>query len=661
MYDLAHDANTMPIPIKSREAPPAQSPRLAQAYILLVTLGGAAVLGYGLWNWHSHEWGRFLFYLAISAIASGMKVTLSAGSGTMSMNFLFILIGIGTLSLGETLMMGCGGILFQRFFLAKRPPRVIQSIFNVASIACSIGASYFAYHAGLQRESWLEAPLLLLISAGTFFLTNTFSVALVIALTEQKSAWAVWRESYFWSFPNYLVGAAVALGLNAFSKAFGWQSSLLVLPVLYVVYRSHRLYVERLEEDKLRAEQQTRHAEELASLHRRTIQTLAVAVEAKDQTTRDHLARVEVYAMEIGRELALSENELKALEAAALLHDIGKLAVPEYIISKPGKLTPEEFEKMKIHPVVGAELIEQVEFPYPVAPMVRGHHEKWDGSGYPDGLAGEQIPIGARILATVDCLDALASDRQYRRALPLDEALAMVQRESGRSFDPRIVEVLSRRYKELERMAKASVVAQKTKLSTELKVERGAAPAAGFEESADTTANDLTSIHNSMQAAEAQRVLLERLDHQLGACHSQPEIFTVAREILRVEIPYDVMVVYQCEGERLLPVFLDGEAQGQFASLEIPMGMGLAGWVAENNKAIMNGNPSVEPGYLNDPSRFSTLGSALAVPLESASGVTHVLSLYRQGRDAFRTRELNTLLSISAKLVRRLELAPQPR
>ncbi|MGJ5816039.1 HD domain-containing phosphohydrolase [Paludibaculum fermentans] len=651
----------MPTPIESTEGPRPKTPRLAQAYILLLTCGGAAVLGYGLWTWQTHEWGRFLFYLGISAIASGMKVTLSAGSGTMSMNFLFILIGIASLSLGETLAMGCGGILFQRFFLAKRPPRAVQSIFNVASIACSIGASYFAYHAGLRLESWFEAPLLLMFAACAFFLTNTFSVALVIALTEEKSAWAVWRESYFWSFPNYLVGAAVALGLNAFSKAFGWQSSLLVLPVLYVVYRSHRLYVERLEEDKLHAEQQTRHAEELALLHRRTIQTLAVAVEAKDQTTRDHLARVEVYAMEIGRELNLSENELKALEAASLLHDIGKLAVPEYIISKPGKLTPEEFEKMKIHPIVGAELIEQVEFPYPVAPMVRGHHEKWDGSGYPDGLAGEDIPIGARILATVDCLDALASDRQYRRALPLDEALAMVQREAGRSFDPRIVEVLSRRYQELERMAKASVVAQKTKLSTELKVERGAAPAAGFEESADTTANDLTSIHNSMQAAEAQRLLLDRVDRDLAACLSQPEIFGVAREILRLEIPYDVLAVYQCEGDRLLPVFLDGEAQRQFASLEIPMGMGLAGWVAENNKAIMNGNPSVEPGYLNDPARFSTLGSALAVPLETPAGVTHVFSLYRQGRDAFRTRELNVLLSISSKLSRRLELAPQPR
>ena len=114
------------------------------------------------------------------------------------------------------------------------------------------------------------------------------------------------------------------------------------------------------------------------------------------------------------------------MNAAALLHDIGKLAVPDHIISKPGRLTPEEFEKMKIHPIVGADILERVAFPYPVAPIVRSHHEKWNGNGYPDGLKGEEIPIGARILAAVDCLDALASDRQYRKALPLDAAMKLV-------------------------------------------------------------------------------------------------------------------------------------------------------------------------------------------------------------------------------------------
>jgi len=629
--------------------------RGAQVYLAAIIAAGAAVLGYGLWDWHTADWARYAFLLGVSGFASGMKVTLSAGAGTMSMNFLFILIGIQSLSLGETLLLGVVGILVQRILRANSKPTAVQVAFNVASIACSIGSAFAVYQLGLRLGGLVEAPVLLLLAAGTFFLANTLSVALAIGLTEQKSPWAVWRATYFWSFPNYLVGAAVAWVLGAVSKAFGWQASLLVLPVLYVIYRSHRLYVERLEEARERAEQQRMHAEELAALNRRTIETLALAIEAKDQTTHDHLARVEAYATEIGRELGLSENDLKALEAAALLHDIGKLAVPEYIISKPGKLTPEEFEKMKIHPVVGAELLEQVQFPYAVAPIVRAHHEKWDGSGYPDGLAGEDIPIGARILSTVDCLDALASDRHYRRALPLAEALKEVQKESGKAFDPRVVEVLSRRYVELERKAKASAMGQRDKLSTDIKVERGAAPAAGFEE---TTA-DLMNIHRVVEGSD-ESAILELLDEQFnGGTPSQ--VFAALCHHLSGVIPYDVLAIYGRQGDRLVPEFLDGDARPQFAPLAIPLGMGLAGWVAEHHKAIINGNPSVEPGYLNDPTKFSTLGSALAVPLEFPGGPCGVLSLYRRERNAFRKSELSLLRSVATRVGRVLDLASHPQ
>jgi putative nucleotidyltransferase with HDIG domain len=627
----------------------------ARAYIVAVITAGAAVLGYGFWDWHTADWARYAFLLGVSGFASGMKVTLSAGAGTMSMNFLFILIGVQSLSLGETLLMGVVGILVQRCLRANNRPSTVQALFNVASIACSIGSAFAMYRLGLRLGGLVEAPVLLLLAAGTFFLANTLSVALAIGLTEQKSSWTVWRATYFWSFPNYLVGAAVAWVLGAVSKAFGWQVSLLVLPVLYVIYRSHRLYVDRLEEARERAEQQRIHAEELAALNRRTIETLALAIEAKDQTTHDHLARVEAYATEIGRELGLSENELKALEAAALLHDIGKLAVPEYIISKPGKLTPEEFEKMKIHPIVGAELLEQVEFPYPVAPIVRAHHEKWDGSGYPDGLAGEDIPIGARILSTVDCLDALASDRHYRRALPLADALTEVQKESGKAFDPRVVEVLSRRYVELERKAKASAMGQRDRLSTDIKVKRGAAPAAGFEE---TTA-DLMSIQRALEGADESTFLELLEEHSIGRTAS--EVFAELCNRLSGAIPYDVLVIYGRQGDRLAPEFLDGDAQQQFASLAIPLGMGLAGWVAEHHKAIINGNPSVEPGYLNDPTKFSTLGSALAVPLEFPGGPCGVLSLYRRERNAFRKSELSLLLLVATRAGRVLNMTAHPQ
>jgi putative nucleotidyltransferase with HDIG domain len=267
-----------------------------------------------------------------------------------------------------------------------------------------------------------------------FFVVNTITMSGIVALTEGKRLWTVWRGSFVWTSSQYLVGSALAGLVHAFALRSGWQVTLLLLPLLYLVYRSYDLYLGRLEEEK-------KHVIEMADLHLRTIEALALAIDAKDDTTHDHLRRVKVYATEIGKELRLNPSDQQALETASLLHDIGKLAVPEYIISKPGKLTPEEFEKMKIHPVVGAEILERVRFPYPVVPIVRSHHEKWDGSGYPDGLKGEQIPMGARILAVVDCLDALASDRQYRRAFPLDVALEKVVADTGQAFDPRVVEV----------------------------------------------------------------------------------------------------------------------------------------------------------------------------------------------------------------------------
>jgi len=206
------------------------------------------------------------------------------------------------------------------------------------------------------------------------------------------------------------------------------ETSLLFVPAIYLIYRSYRLYLGKLEDEK-------RHVEEIANLHLRTIEALALAIEAKDQTTHDHLQRVRVYAIEVAKELGIKGAELEALHAAALLHDIGKLAVPEHIISKPGRLTPEEFEKMKIHTVVGAEILERVRFPYPVVPIVRAHHENGDGSGYPYGLKGMEIPIGARILSAVDYLDALASDRQYRRAMPLDEVMQrLLESRASRSI-----------------------------------------------------------------------------------------------------------------------------------------------------------------------------------------------------------------------------------
>ena len=424
-----------------------------KAFLAITVSLGMVVLGYSCLHWQSQDLMRFACYLVVAVMASGLKVQLPGIDGTMSVNFLFILLGVLELSLPETLAIGCTASLVQSVWQTRKRLDPIKVLFNVAGMMANASSLTYLFYHWLSGRVGSNKPILLMIAALVFFFANTLPISIVIAMTEGKSSRKVWSECYFWSFPYYLVGAAAVGLVGIVNRSAGWQTSLLVLPLIYWVYRSYRLYLGRLEAEKERVEVEKRHVEQIASLNMRTIEALALAIEAKDHTTHTHLQRVRTYAIEIARDLNLDEGEIEALRAAALLHDIGKLAVPEQIINKPGKLTPEEFEKMKVHPIVGAEILERVAFPYPVAPIVRSHHERWDGSGYPEGLEGEGIPIGARILAAVDCLDALASHRQYRPALPLSEAMAKVKEKSGTWFDPQVVEILESRFIELERMA----------------------------------------------------------------------------------------------------------------------------------------------------------------------------------------------------------------
>jgi diguanylate cyclase (GGDEF)-like protein/putative nucleotidyltransferase with HDIG domain len=491
----------------------------------------------------------------------------------------------------------------------------------------------------------------LCLAASTYFIVNAGCNAAMISFSEGKPLRHILVDCYFWSFPYYLVGAGIAGAIGWFNHAFNWETSLLFVPAIYLIYRSYRLYLGKLEDEK-------RHVEEIADLHLRTIEALALAIEAKDQTTHDHLQRVRIYAIEVAKELGMKGTDLEALHAAALLHDIGKLAVPEHIISKPGRLTPEEFEKMKIHTVVGAEILERVRFPYPVVPIVRAHHEKWDGSGYPYGLKGAEIPIGARILSAVDYLDALASDRQYRRAMPLDEVMQRLLGESGKSFDPKVVDVLQKRYRTLENLAMAQSSGVTAALPTEVKITRGPAPAAGFENAAvsDAPGREATFL-SSIAAARQEAQSLFELSQDLGASLSLGETLSVFSVKLKPMVPYDAIAIYILRDDVLVPEYVNGDNYRLFASLRIPLGHGLSGWVAQNKKPIVNGNPSVEPGYLNDPDKFSTLRSALALPLEGVAGVIGVLALYRAEKDAFTSDHLRILLAVSGKMALAIENA----
>jgi diguanylate cyclase (GGDEF)-like protein/putative nucleotidyltransferase with HDIG domain len=209
---------------------------------------------------------------------------------------------------------------------------------------------------------------------------------------------------------------------------------LLFVPVAAVTLATCKFYFARVQK-------QTRAMARLARLHLATVEALATAIDAKDQTTHCHVRRVQLYAAGMGRVLRMMDEEIEALRAGALLHDIGKLAVPDHILNKPGKLTPAEFERMKIHTVVGAQILERINFPYPVVPTVRHHHERFDGRGYPDGLRGAEIPLTARVLAVVDCFDSLREARPFRPGKSRADASALLRRDAGTRFDPQLVEL----------------------------------------------------------------------------------------------------------------------------------------------------------------------------------------------------------------------------
>ncbi len=623
----------------------------ARAFVAATFLVAAGCFFFAFTHWQPDETVRFLCYLALAVLASPLKVSLPGG--TLSVNFLFTLLGILELNLPETLLLGFAATLVQFCWRPSRQLKPIQLVFNLSQVTVCSAAAYGAYQFVSIHILHAPGPLALLCAALTHFVCNTIATSTVIGLTENVPISKVWSDSYLWSFPYYMVGAAIAGLISFLNSHIGYQSSLLILPPIYLLYRSYRLYLGKLESEK-------KHAEQVSNLHLRTIEALALAIGAKDQTTGEHLQRVRVYAMELAKELGLSADETEALRAASVLHDIGKLAVPEHIISKPGKLTPEEFEKMKIHPIVGAEILEQVEFPYPVVPIVRAHHEKWDGSGYPNGLKCEAIPIGARILSAVDCLDALASDRQYRRALPLDQAMARVASEAGSSFDPRVIEILGRRYVELEKLAHEHPIKAPPKLSIDVKVARGFAPDAGLAESerpGESAQMSERDVIPSVREAHREAQALCSLSERAGSLLDPDDIFSLLSGRVARLIPHDSIVLYLLRNDVLIPEFVAGQNHALFSSLRIPMGEGLSGWVAQNGKPIVNGNPSVEPGYLNDPLSYSTLHSALAVPVSGLAGTIAVLAIYSSSPDAFTREQLQILEALSSNIAPAIENA----
>ena len=624
----------------------------AICYIFAVNSLALLAIWLDPFTWTSGPLG-FLSLLILCCATSVLKVGLPGVSIHLSAGFLVLIWAIVRLGSGEALVLGWASILVQSYWKSKRKPALVQLVTNLAVVSLSIAAARIVFHGGQIQQFLPQELYRLLLASIAYFAVNSIALCGVIALTKNLPVWSVWRDSYLWSFPHYLLSASVVGGVEMIRKFIGFEVAFLILPVAYLLYHTYQMHLAALNRATERAEQEKRHAEEANELHLRTIRALALAIEAKDQTTGDHLHRVQTYALALGKDLGLSKEELEGLGAAAILHDVGKLAVPEHIISKPGKLTPEEFAKMKTHTVVGAEIVESVHFPFSVAPLVRAHHEKWNGAGYPDGLIGEQIPIGARILSAVDCLDALASDRQYRKAMPLETAMSIVIAESGKSFDPRVVDALKLRYQELEEQARTTLRAGDVKLSIDMVVRRGYGPDAGYAVGSMLEDRKIGLLTGGVAKEVA---LLDSIHSRIGRFESVEGDVLAIKELLRGLIPYDGLALYKKKNEALECSTAMGAGSSSLLGITIPLGVGASGWVAANRTPLLNGVAATEFGVTGNVPRGFNLASTLSIPLESEYGTVGVLTLYSLKRESFESSHLRMLLAISSKLAHQLHL-----
>lgn len=412
-------------------------PTSARLYVVVVLLAGLAVLGQALPHATPDRPILFLVLLVLSAASSTVKLPLplSHGGSTLSLSYPISFASLLLLGAPATVPIAMVSAWTQcNFRIAHRNP-LYRTLFGMACLAITVAGTGLV--ANVVRSAFPGPWALVHVvvpATVAYFLLNTALVSIAVALSTRDSLLKVWRENFLWSAPSYFVGSAAAALVTIVIQEQAYWGGLFAVAPLYLVYRSYEAFIARIEKEQ-------RSVREMSAVQLATIEALAMAIEAKDRTSRDHIRRIQIHADGLARAIGMDESDVRGVKTAALLQDIGNLAVPEHILAKPSALTWEEFQKVKTHPRVGADIVQAVPFPYPVAPLVLAHHEHWDGSGYPSGVAGTEIPLGARVLAVVDSFAAMVVDRPYRPALPFVDAVKLLREGSGTSFDPKVVDV----------------------------------------------------------------------------------------------------------------------------------------------------------------------------------------------------------------------------
>jgi putative nucleotidyltransferase with HDIG domain len=568
---------------------PAAPTRLI-VFVSAVAVFGAAAILHSVRTLDLTTVSIYTVLLAAATIASGrFSIKVPGRSATVSVSEFFVFV-IALLygPAAATLTVAADGLWTS---LTQRRRRLYRTLFNIAEPAISIWAAAEVFRAVMQvgvQYSWPDGVALGVANtamAATFFVLNSGLTAVAIAIESGASADDVWRAHAWYLGVNYYAAASMAT-LAVEASDLNPAVIGLVLPLLVLSYVTYR-------EASSRVDDAQRHTVHVERLYKASVEMLAVAVETKDQVTHGHIYRVQRHTLAVARALGVTdETELKAIEAGALLHDIGKLAVSDYVLNKPSSLTTAEFEAIKTHVTMGARILTAVDFPYPVMPIVRHHHEQWCGRGYPDGLAGREIPLGARILAVVDCFDALTSDRPYRPRMSDERAVAILRERQGSFYDPAIVDRFIEMIPALRRQDAAA---------------------------GDGHATERVSVDHRWVAAHVGRAI------------ASPVPLNVRSLLARTgrELCCELVLYATQDGDVLRPAYASDDVAHALDGFQLAMGEGLSGWVAANRSTIRQADPALD---LDRRAAECDLNSCTSTPVFVRGELFGVLTAYRHAQ-----------------------------
>src|SRR5882724_3634530 len=630
---------------------------------------GAAIFLFGIVStlrlpilgWHGL--GSFVVLVVLTVLSSRFTVPVTNVDGTnqtlksVADTFIFLAVMMYTTapanSIGPALILAAVVGFISSFSFSERWPTVFAvgiSIIStfLASLVYRFMVLTLAGGALDGKETALVLDLLLFPLCVFGFVQYSLSTFGTIAFNcfYAGTRVTVSQESLIWTLITQVANVTSAALFYSAIHGAGIPFLFVGALIIVLVHLLYRFNEKRVSEVTRAQADKVRYVEEIADLHMNTIESLAIAIDAKDQTTHGHVRRTQIYATEMGKLLKVKDQELRALVAGALLHDIGKLAVPEYILNKPGKLTEAEFAKMKIHPTVGGDILKRVNFPYPVEDIVRYHHEKWDGSGYPKGLKGEAIPLVARIISVVDFYDATRCDRPYRKGMKREDSLALLQKMSGTAFDPKVVVLFAKHVTVFDNLIARDDI-QEQVASEHLDLLNKARPDAGLASDILGTPDDSQGFR-SITEAQREVFALHEIAQTIGSSLNLQDTVTLVSNKLRAIVPFDTCVIFIVDDRsgKAIAMHVVGDHSDLFRLRCISIGDGITGWVIANSRSMCNSSPELDLVGMPDEIARGYRG-VLVSPLIREDGAFGAIALYSKGRTSYTTEHVRLLESVS--------------